>query len=104
MIHIDKYFDPFYFLLALFIGMLIVYTTVPAPDVIIMFPTPENAGKIVYQDATNSCYKYIANPVECPSNDKEVKDITVQGLEIEKKNTQGLFSMWSNMFSNTENK
>ena len=98
MIHFDKYFDPFYFLLALFIGMLIVYTTVPAPDVIIMYPTPENAGKIVYQDAANNCYKYIANPIDCPNNENEIKDITVQGNEIEKKNTEGIFSMWKKMF------
>jgi hypothetical protein len=98
MIHFDKYFDPFYFLLALFIGILIVYTTVPAPDIIIMYPTPENAGKIVYQDAANNCYKYEANSVDCPNNENEIKDITVQGIEIEKKNTEGIFSMWKKMF------
>lgn len=99
MFDINKYFDPFYFLLSLFIGMLIVYLTVPAPDVIIMYPTPENAGKIIYQDAAKNCYKYQADAVECPANEKEIKDITVQGVEIEKKNTEGIFSMWRKMFS-----
>ena len=88
--NINKYIDPFYFLLAITIGMLFVYTTLPVPDVIIKYPTPENAGKVIYRDVAYNCYTYEADNVTCPQNEFEIKDITVQGVEIEKKNTESI--------------
>lgn len=61
------------FIIAFAIGMLVVYTTVPKPDVIIKYPTPENAGKIVYKDDAGVCYRYKAEEVECPNDARKVE-------------------------------
>lgn len=69
-----------FFIIAFAIGMLVVYTTVPKPDVIIKYPTPENAGKIIYKDDAGVCYKYRAEEVDCPSDAH-----TVELQHVEKK-------------------
>ena len=35
-----------------------------------IYPSPENWEKVVIQDKSQSCYKYVQNNVECPSEDK----------------------------------
>lgn len=60
-----------YFIIAFAIGMLFVYTLSPTPDIIIRYPTPENAGKIIYKDDAGVCYKYRAEEVPCTPNAKE---------------------------------
>jgi len=66
-----KYFSklhPIAFLAAFAIGMFYVYVTQPPMKIIIKHPTPENAGKIVYKDTKNKCYKYLSEEIDCPSN------------------------------------
>lgn len=60
--------DPFYFFIAFSLGMLIVYLSTPTPEVILKFPSPYNAGKVIYRDKANSCYKYHADDVACPKD------------------------------------
>ena len=62
------------FIISFAIGMFFVYVLQPVPKVIIKHPNPENAGKIIYKDNGDSCYKYIAEQVECPSNKNEISD------------------------------
>jgi len=55
-----------YFWVALLIGLIYIYLTVPLPKIIYKFPTPTNAGKITYTDnVTGKCYKVDASRVEC---------------------------------------
>ena len=84
--------DPWYFLISFCIGMFISYITTPTPEIIIKFPTPENAGKIVYKDSANVCYKYDAEKVQCPKNKKLIKKIPIQHIDISKKEKEGDFS------------
>ena len=72
---ISKFIIPFYFFIALFIGLFIAYISTPVPDVIIKYPTPQNAGKIVYRDDSDVCYKYKADEVNCPKDLTTVKEI-----------------------------
>jgi hypothetical protein len=81
------------FIIALGIGLLVTYVTVPAPKLVIKFPTPFNAGKVVYAghpmtsaeekqeggkppefpaDA-GDCYKYKATEVDCKDYPGKVK-------------------------------
>lgn len=62
------------FLLALGIGMFFVYITHPEPTIIIKHPTPDNAGKIIYQDKSDSCYKYKATEVKCPDDPELISE------------------------------
>ena len=61
-------FDPFYFAIGLFIGLLYTYVTKPTPEVVYKYPTPDNAGQIVYKDQAGVCYKYRAQKVDCPAD------------------------------------
>ena len=64
---------PLYFFISFAIGLLLVYVFHPAPTVVVKFPSPYNAGKITYEDKHDSCYKYTANKVACPTDSKEIK-------------------------------
>jgi hypothetical protein len=92
---ISKYIIPFYFFIALFIGLFIAYISTPVPDIIIKYPTPQNAGKIVYKDDSDVCYKYKVDEVNCPKDLTKVKEIG----EIEEKNKDQLNSVKTNMES-----
>ena len=63
----------FYFVLAFAIGMCIVYITTPPPQVILKFPSPYNAGNVVYSDRADNCYKYKAEDVSCPKDKTLIK-------------------------------
>tara|TARA_A100001015_G_C14981337_1_gene709573 strand:- start:995 stop:1234 length:240 start_codon:yes stop_codon:yes gene_type:complete len=67
------YVDPFYFLMALCVGLLYTYVSSPPPRVVVKYPTPFNAGKITYVDDAGVCYRYKVKPTKCPSNPKKIK-------------------------------
>ena len=56
------------FFLAFCIGMIYVYISSPKPRVIIKYPTPYNANKIVYKNDNDMCYKYKVEEVKCTAN------------------------------------
>ena len=64
---------PLYFFAAFALGLLACYVMAPRPTVVLKFPTPFNAGSVVYQDAAESCYKYDATKVACPLDRGAVK-------------------------------
>ena len=57
-----------YFVVSLAIGLLYVYVSTPSPRVVVQFPSPHNAGKILYRDRDNNCFKYDAQRVTCPAD------------------------------------
>lgn len=67
-----------YFLIAFAIGLFFCYILTPAPDVIVKFPSPQNAGKIVYRDKADTCYMYKADAVECPMDTSLIKPQPIQ--------------------------
>ncbi len=73
-----SYIDPYAFFISLAVGLLLAYITTPPPDVLIKHPTPENAGKVVYRDNADVCYKYRAERISCPADLSKVKDIPIQ--------------------------
>ena len=64
-------FNTLFFLIGFAIGILYVYASNPEKNIIIKHPTPQNAGKIVYKDKVNNCYKYMAEEVKCPEDPNE---------------------------------
>ncbi len=70
--------DPFYFIVAFSIGVFISYVLAPPPQIVIQYPTPENAGKITYQDDAGVCYKYRKVNVQCPTDKTKLKKLTLQ--------------------------
>jgi hypothetical protein len=55
-----------YFFTALALGLMYVYMWTPPPQVVIKFPSPHNAGKVIYRDRDENCIKYRSDRVACP--------------------------------------
>jgi hypothetical protein len=64
---------PTYFFGAFAIGLLMCYIITPSPNVVVKFPSPFNAGQVVYKDKANSCFKFNADKVSCPLDGKGLK-------------------------------
>jgi hypothetical protein len=60
-------------MLSFSIGLFICYITNPQPEIILKFPSPTNAGKVVYKDKAGECYSYKAEMVKCPEQKKDIK-------------------------------
>ena len=86
-----KYIEPMYFLVSLFVGIFFVYIFSPTPDIIIKYPLPEESDNIIYQDDTDTCYKYIAQEVNCDK--KDIKKFDVNYVDNNKKNNNNLIDM-----------
>tara|TARA_Y100001980_G_C14543772_1_gene322643 strand:+ start:1070 stop:1303 length:234 start_codon:yes stop_codon:yes gene_type:complete len=75
---ITKFINFKIFLISLTIGLFIVYLTNEKPNIIYVFPTPDNYDKITYKDKANNCYKFDVNEIQCPNNKKEILTIPPQ--------------------------
>lgn len=64
---------PIYFFLSFVIGLLVVYTFTPPPQIVVKFPTPQNAGAVVYKDTEDACYKYNVDAVSCPRDPELIR-------------------------------
>ena len=84
---LDKYLSLKHFFVAFFIGMFMVYITVPLPEIIIRYPTPHNAGSIIYKDNADMCYVYEAQEINCPK--EGVINTPLQIINNKVKNNKG---------------
>jgi len=62
--------DVYWFLISLFVGLFVVYSTAITPEVIIKYPTPENAHDMIFRDDVDNCYKFNTTEIQCPVSDK----------------------------------
>jgi len=76
--NISKYISIPLFLLSLTIGIMFVYIFGPEMKVVYVYPTPENAGRIQYQDKVDNCFVYDSKEVDCPTDTSLIKSIPVQ--------------------------
>jgi hypothetical protein len=60
--------SPLYFFIAFAVGLMACYVLAPKTDVVVRFPSPFNAGKVVYHDKEEGCFVYNADEVECPAD------------------------------------
>ena len=63
-----------YFLMAFALGLLGCYMFTPPPQVVVKFPSPHNAGKVMYRDGNDTCFMYRADRVSCPRDRKQIRD------------------------------
>ena len=75
---ITKYIDFKYFLISLALGLFLVYILNEKPNIIYVFPTPDNYDKIIVKDKANNCYKFDINEVPCPKDKKLILPIPAQ--------------------------
>ena len=78
---LSNYINPYYFMISLCIGFFFVYILTPTPDIILKYPTPDNAGSIIYKDKADVCYKYKAKEVDCPTDKSKVIDQKIQHID-----------------------
>lgn len=50
------------------IGILFTYLVTPPPKVVVKFPSPYNAGKVLYRDTSDTCFMFKSEEVECSNN------------------------------------
>lgn len=72
-----EFIDPFYFLIALCVGLLYTYISTPPPEIVVKYPTPFNAGQVTYVDDAGVCYKYKVQPTSCPANPAKIKKMPI---------------------------
>ena len=73
---LGKYVDLKVFIISLAVGLFLVYIYHPQDTVVYVYPTPENAGNIIYRDKANTCYKFEEQQVTC--NQSNIKEIPLQ--------------------------
>ena len=73
-----KYIDVKIFLISLFLGLFAVYITMPDLRIIKVYPTPENAQILQYQDKAENCFSIKEKEVSCPSNKEGISKIPIQ--------------------------
>ena len=66
------------FLISFAIGVFIVYLTSPPPREIMVYPTPENVGELLYKDNADQCYKFLPDQVSCPKDESKIRKIPPQ--------------------------
>lgn len=54
------------FIVSLIIGLIYVVISNPSQEKVSVYPTPSNAGRIIYADKAGLCYAYEPEPVKCP--------------------------------------
>ena len=86
MVKMLHFFDVKAFIISLAVGIFFVYISSPEPQTLYIYPTPDNVDKILYKDQTDTCYKFTANEVSCPSRKSEIMKYPIQakieGAEI----------------------
>jgi len=77
------YVDTLYFIIAFGFGIFLSYIFAPEPKIVIQYPTPDNVGKITYQDDAGVCYRYRSVSAQCPADKSLIKDLTLQNSSKE---------------------
>lgn len=65
--------NPLYFIVSFAVGLLFVYILKPPPEIVIKFPSPQNAGKIVYKTENDTCFTILASKDNCPTDKTLIK-------------------------------
>jgi hypothetical protein len=60
---LSKYFDFYAFIIALLVGILLVFLLAPKKKLVYKFPSPDNID-VIYTDGS-TCYRYEAKKVSC---------------------------------------
>ena len=65
------------FILSLCVGVFFVYLTIPNPDVILVYPNPDNTEKLLFKDDAGVCHKFIPREVKCPADLSKIRKYPV---------------------------
>lgn len=92
------YVNPLIFIIAFCVGIFLTYISTPPPNVVLKYPTPLNAGKVVYRDSADMCYKYNAKQVQCPADKSKITETKIQHIEGKDDSGKSFFSRIKDKF------
>lgn len=77
MYMIGKYLNIPIFLISLVMGLLFIFIWIPDKQEVLVYPTPNTATKVMYEDLVGNCYRYRSEEIDCPK-DSSIKEIPIQ--------------------------
>ena len=66
------------FIVSLSIGLFLVYIGNPRPDIIYVYPNPDNMHKMQYKDKSGACFGFTAEKIKCPSRLSLIREYPIQ--------------------------
>jgi len=66
------------FIVSLSIGLFLVYIGSPRPDIIYVYPNPDNLHKMQYKDKGGACFGFSAEKVKCPEREDLIREYPIQ--------------------------
>ena len=75
---IFAHFDMKMFLIGIVAGIIASYVIKPEKRVIVKYPEPGKADKLVYRDTNGVCFKFKTEPVNCDANEDKISEFPVQ--------------------------
>ena len=94
-----EYINPYIFIIAFCIGIFLTYISTPPPNIVIKYPTPHTAGKVIYRDSADMCYKYTSKKVQCPADKSKIESVKIQHVEGNDDNSEkGVFTLIKDKF------
>ena len=73
-----KYISLPVFIVSLIIGLFFIYFFGIEKKPVYVYPSPENSGKIQYEDNAGNCFMYESTETECPTDSSLIKNIPIQ--------------------------
>jgi len=67
-----KYINFPAFIISLCVGFVYVYLSKLETETIVVYPTPENSGKIEYKDRAGNCFVFKSRKVKCPKTGTKI--------------------------------
>jgi|LakMenE18May11ns_1017448.scaffolds.fasta_scaffold8965404_2 hypothetical protein len=101
--NILEFINPFWFIIAFGIGILLNYISIAPPKTVIKYPTPDNSNKIIYKDTAETCYKYNSKEVDCPKDTNKIEFIKIQHVENNENEKESILTkIKKNFFDNEQ--
>ena len=66
------------FVISFILGIIFINYVPHENSLIYVYPTPDNIKNVEYKDKTNTCYEYIEELINCPSDKNKIKKIPTQ--------------------------
>ena len=66
------------FLVSFAIGLFFVYILGPERKKIIIYPSPETVGKVLFKDKADNCFYFEEQEIDCPGDFSKIFTIPIQ--------------------------